>query len=93
VTFHHYFEKEEIGANVRLCTKLTLPPGVSIGSHRHDSEDELFVVTRGKGLLDDGDTQTLVEAGDTMLTRSGESHAISNCGNEDLEIVALIMCY
>ena len=93
VTFRHYFKKEEITAKTRLCAKLILPPGVSIGSHQHLEEDELFVILKGNGLLDDGKTQTPVSEGDAILTGKGEAHAIANTGNTDLEIVAIIMCY
>lgn len=93
VSIRHCFEKEEMKANVRLCSRLTLPPGVSIGTHRHENEDEVFIITAGTGVLDDGTTETPVQAGDAILTGKGESHAIRNCGDDDLEIVAMIICY
>ena len=93
VTIRHYFEKEEIRAKTRLCAKLILPPGAGIGAHRHDGEDEVYIVTRGSGVLDDGRSQTRVSEGDAVLTGNGESHAIRNDGRENLEIVAVIVCY
>jgi mannose-6-phosphate isomerase-like protein (cupin superfamily) len=93
VTVRHYFQKEEITAKTRLCAALTLPPGTSIGPHQHEGEDEVYIVTKGSGLLDDGKTQTSVTVGDAILTGNGESHAISNTGPTDLEITAVIMCY
>ncbi|MFC1451754.1 cupin domain-containing protein [Verrucomicrobiota bacterium] len=93
VTIVHCFEKEEISANARLCSRLILPPGSSIGTHRHEAEDEVFIVMRGSGLIDDGESQARVSVGDAVLTGRGESHAVRNDGTEDLEMVAVIMCY
>jgi len=93
VTFRHYFAKEEFGAAVRLCAKLTLPPGASIGAHQHKGEDEVYIVTKGSGLLDDGARKTRIVVGDSVLTGKGASHAVKNDGKEDLEIIAVIMCY
>ena len=93
VTFRHFFEKDAFKARVRLCTSLTLPPGASIGMHQHETEDELFVITRGTGMHNDGTGETRVSAGDATLTGRGESHAIRNDGKEPLEIVAIIVCY
>ena len=93
VTVRHFFQKEEITAKTRLCAALTLPPGASIGPHQHVGEDEVYIVTKGTGLLDDGITQTPVTVGDAILTGNGESHSISNTGATDLEIMAVIMCY
>jgi mannose-6-phosphate isomerase-like protein (cupin superfamily) len=93
VTIQHYFTKEEFTANARLCAKLTLPPGAGIGAHEHVTEDEVYLIVRGTGILDDGNTLERVSAGDAVLTGKGESHAIHNDGEEDLEIIAMIMCY
>jgi len=93
VTVQHFFKKEEITARTRMCSRLILPPGASIGLHKHEGEDELFVVTRGKGLIDDGQTREQVQAGDAILTGKGEAHAVINNGLEPLEIIAVIMLY
>ena len=93
VTIRHYFEKSEFKSSARLCARLILPPGAGIGPHRHDEEDEVYIVARGSGVLDDGITQTPVHEGDSVLTGRGESHSIRNDGKEDLEVIAVIMCY
>jgi mannose-6-phosphate isomerase-like protein (cupin superfamily) len=93
VTIRHYFEKGEFTSNTRLCARLTLPPGAGIGQHRHDGEDEVYIVIRGMGILDDGKTQTRIGPGDAVLTGNGGSHAVTNNGHEDLEMIAVIMCY
>ncbi len=93
VTIRHMFAKDEIRANSRLCARLVIPPGAGIGSHEHAAEDEVYVVAKGTGILDDGTTRTRIDVGDAILTGNGESHAVENDGNEDLEIIALIMCY
>ena len=93
VTVKTIFSAEEIKAKSRLCAKLTLPPGASIGVHEHLKEDEVYIITQGCGILDDGHTETVVSVGDAVLTGNGESHAIRNDGDSPLEIVAVIMCY
>lgn len=93
VTVQHLFKKEEITARSRLCARLTLPPGASIGPHQHEGEDEIYIITHGTGILDDGTNRTPVSAGDAILTGNGESHSIANNGDTDLELIAVIMCY
>ena len=50
VTVVHYFEKEEFGAKNRLCARLIIPPGAGIGEHKHEGEDEVYLVIKGTGL-------------------------------------------
>lgn len=93
VTITHFFEQAEFGSKTRLCAKLVLPPGTSIGEHKHDGEDEVYLVTRGSGVLCDGASESRVAAGDAILTGKGQSHSVRNDGAEPMEIVALITCY
>ncbi len=93
VSMRHLFPQDEFTAPVRLCAQATLPPGAGIGPHTHETEDEVYVILRGTGILDDGTTQTRVTAGDAILTGNGESHAILNDGEEPLELMAFIACY
>ena len=93
VTMRHYFKKDEFAAEARLCAHLLLPPGASIGSHQHSGEDEVYIVLRGSGILDDGIVPSRVSVGDSILTGRGESHAIRNDGAEPLELIAIIMSY
>lgn len=93
VTIRHFFKQNEIKAKCRLCSRLILPPGASIGPHTHEAEDELYIIERGIGILDDGRNKTKVEPGDAILTGNGESHSIRNAGNEPLELIAVIMSY
>jgi mannose-6-phosphate isomerase-like protein (cupin superfamily) len=83
-------EKEK---NIRLLAELTLPPGASIGSHRHEGETEYFLVLSGSGLVDDDGTERAVTAGDTIITGGGASHSVKNTGAGPLVMHAVIVTY
>ncbi len=93
IRIRHYFKQEEITAPCRLCAELVLPPGSSIGMHEHAGEDEVYIVLKGKGIIDLSGKETEVEAGDAILTGRGASHSIRNTGDIDLVITAVIMIY
>ena len=93
VTITHYFKPPEFIAPVRLCAKMTLAPGAGVGLHDHAAEDEVYVILAGQGLLDDGRVKTTVGAGDAILTGRGGQHAITNNGQENLEVMAFIATY
>ncbi len=91
VKIEHFFdEKNELDNLNRLCARLTLAPGSSIGFHHHENEAEVFIVVRGEGEVDDNGVKGFVKAGDAILTGFGAGHAIRSVGTENLELVALI---
>ncbi len=93
VTVRHYLKPEEMTARTRLCAEMTLPPGASIGAHEHVTEDEIYLVQRGKGKMTDGGKEIDIAPGDVILTGKGESHSIWNTGSEDLVVTAVIILY
>ena len=79
--------------NARLLSEVTLPPGASIGEHRHDSETEYYIILEGTGLVKDNGVDTPIKAGDVIVTGNGASHSIKNTGTEPLKLIAVIITY
>ena len=92
VKITHYFdEANELMSPTRLCAKLELEPGASIGFHTHENEEEMFVVLAGHALVDDNGVEKEVSAGDTILTGNGAGHAVKSLGPETLQMLAVIV--
>ena len=86
-------EETELKANNRLFAKLILPPGTSIGFHKHENEEEVFVVLKGQAEMDDNGKKEILNPGDTILTADGAGHSVKSVGDTDLEMMAVISCY
>ncbi|MBQ1955835.1 MAG: cupin domain-containing protein, partial [Clostridia bacterium] len=48
-------------------------------------------VAAGKGTFNDNGTEYTVSEGDVCVTSSGFGHSIACCGDETLELIALII--
>ena len=78
------------------CSRLTMMswldinPGVSVGRHPHNGNFESYIVFEGTGRVWDNDSFESVEAGDLLLTSSGEQHSIENTGSTTLRVLAFI---
>ena len=95
VLVEHLFLQNEIRAKCRLCSVLKLEPLSSIGLHKHEGEDELFLVLRGSAvLIDEKGTKTFLSEGDAVLTGNGEAHSLVNENSQNVaEVLAVIMQY
>ena len=70
---------------------LTLPPGASIGVHKHDDNEDVYIIISGQGIFTDSDgKESEVKAGDITIARPGQSHALKNVGEEPLVFLDLI---
>ena len=94
VLIEKYWDPEtELNANNRLFAKLILKPGASIGFHKHENEEEVFVILKGVAEADDNGTVSTLYPGDTILTGNGAGHSIKSIGEDTLEVLAVISCY
>ncbi len=92
--FYHLWNKgTELNPNTRLCAKIVLEPGCSIGYHVHEKEDEIYYVLSGTAECNDNGNVIILQPGDSTLTRSGEGHSIVCKGPGKLEVLAVIVAY
>src|SRR5918994_796449 len=66
--------------------KRALKPGSGIGYHEQ-TEDEIYYVLSGRGVMTLDGKEHEVGPGTAILTRPGSSHGIKQTGNEDLVIL------
>jgi mannose-6-phosphate isomerase-like protein (cupin superfamily) len=93
-TIEHFFRKGEFGGeHFRACARLILPPGAGVGPHAHEGEDEAYLIVKGRGRVTDAGVTSEVSAGDAILTGRGNTHSITNTGDDTLEAVAIIVTY
>ncbi len=90
VTITHLFDKESMLKKSRMCAKLTLPKGASIGVHDHVVEAEMYIIISGSAVVTENGKEYVLDAGEAMFTGNGDNHSIENKGDEDLVLYAVI---
>lgn len=58
--------------------------------HTHAGQDKLYYVVEGQGIVRVGDDETPVSAGDLVLAKADEPHALRNPGPERLVVMAVM---
>ncbi|MDO4658727.1 cupin domain-containing protein [Kingella sp. (in: b-proteobacteria)] len=76
---------------IREIGWLTLPAGASIGLHKHENNEDVYLIVEGKGTFIDGNgKETPVAAGDVTIARPGQSHALKNTSKKPLVFINFI---
>ena len=78
-----------LNARIDTLARATLAPGAEVGYHVHDTDAEAYYFLSGVGEYNDGESTTLVGAGDVTFTPRGEGHGVKNVGEGDLVFLAL----
>lgn len=66
-------------------------PGGSIGTHRHDTSDDLNYILSGEGKAICDGTEELLSEGVCHICKKGSEHSIINTGTEDLVLLTIVV--
>jgi len=79
------------GSAIKVIAINRIPPGASIGRHRHENEEDCYFCLSGKGIVSDNGVEHPFVPGSLQITRHGETQAIRNSGDEDLVVFVFLI--
>ena len=83
---------QDFRTNWGFVAHCVVPPGASVGYHRHDVIEETYIIMAGSGRMTVDDETEEVHVGDAIPNRLGGSHGIYNHTQEDLEMLVMAVC-
>lgn len=89
VTLEHFMDIQMANGAGRLFALTTIPPGSSVGLHKHVGDSEVYYILEGKALVNDNGTEITIGPGDLNFCPDVNSHAIENIGTKDLKYIAI----
>lgn len=83
---HRPFSSDAFEGPWNFVDYAVLPPGTSIGNHRHGDNEELYLVLEGSGTMHIDGSDFKVESGSIVLNRRGGTHGLRNDGDGPLRL-------
>ena len=78
----------QFGSTNLAITWVEGQPGSEQPVHEHPSQEQVYVIVRGRGVMRVGDEEREVEAGTLVLVPPRTGHSIRNTGEEPLVFVS-----
>jgi mannose-6-phosphate isomerase-like protein (cupin superfamily) len=87
VRYRRALPPEVFFTNWSYVDHLVIPPGASLGKHRHEGVEEFFYVIAGDGSAQVKDETAAIRKGDAVPVFLNEPHAFVNNSSADLELM------
>lgn len=84
---HRVYARGAGGRGAEFIDIAVLPPGTSIGRHRHGADRETYIVLSGSGLMYRDGEEFRVGAGDVVVNRPYGEHGLLNDAERDLQLL------
>ena len=68
----------EFATKMQFLHYTVLPPGTSIGSHKHGDDEEFYIILEGSGEMEVGGAKHNVSAGDVIINEPFGTHGLRN---------------
>ena len=89
VDLYEIWGDSDFRSNVDFIDRVVVPPGSTIGFHRHDENEEMYIVLEGKGLMKIENEETPVSKGDMILNPMGGRHGLVNNSSENIDLLVI----
>jgi mannose-6-phosphate isomerase-like protein (cupin superfamily) len=86
ILFRRLLAAADFEAPCNFVDYAVLPPGASIGRHRHGENEELYLVLEGEGTMHLDGRELPVRAGHVVLNRRGGEHGLVNTSSRPLRL-------
>lgn len=87
VALFRAYERAADSPLVDLIHFVVVPPGATIGHHRHRDDNEHYVITQGTGVMHIDGCRIQVARGDVVANRPFGEHGLVNDSDEDLHVI------
>jgi mannose-6-phosphate isomerase-like protein (cupin superfamily) len=91
VELYEIWENSDFKSNIDFFDRVVVPPGSTIGFHKHGENEEMYIVLEGKGLMKIEDDEVTVGKGDMILNPAGGRHGLINNSCENIDILVIQM--
>ena len=89
VDLYEIWGNSDFRSNVDFIDRLVVPPGSTVGFHKHGKNEEMYIVLEGTGLMKIENEEIAVVKGDMILNPMSGRHGLVNNSSEDIDLLVV----
>ena len=86
IQFRRLLTGKDFAGPIEFVDFTVIPPGSTIGIHRHDGNEEIYLIAAGRPRVAVDGEETRLKRGSIAVVHSGQTHQLLNDTSDDVEI-------
>ena len=87
VELYELWENADFESNIDFIDCVVVPPGSTIGFHKHGRNEEMYIILGGTGLMKIEESDISVLKDDMILNPDAGSHGLTNNFDGNIEVL------
>ena len=83
------FQTEKLQGTWHFIEYLVVPPGVTIGEHRHGANEEIYFILEGHARMKINGQEYEVKPGDFIVNHAGWEHGLRNESANEVKLLVI----
>ena len=83
------FRREDFKGAWDFALRVNMPPGTSMGLHKHGEDEEMYIILSGEVLMTIEGEEQRVGKGDMILNKPHGTHGLLNDSEQVLELLII----
>ena len=89
IEFRRLLDQSEFSSPIDFVDFTIIPPGSTIGMHRHVGNDEIYIIVAGRPLVAVDGNERRLDPGAIAVVRSGQTHGLINDSSDEVKIFVI----
>ena len=89
VELFEIWQNSDFESNIDFIDRVVIPPGSTIGFHKHGENEEMYIVLEGTGSMKIEDEEVAVKKGDMILNPASGRHGLTNNSDKNIDLLVL----
>ena len=89
IAFRRLLDESDFSSPIDFVDFTIIPPGSTIGTHRHVGNDEIYFIVQGRPRVAVDGNERRLEPGAVAIVRSGQTHCLVNDSSDEVKILVI----
>ncbi|NQV47899.1 MAG: cupin domain-containing protein [Rhodospirillaceae bacterium] len=89
VDLYEIWAGPDFKSNVDFMDRVVVPPGSTVGTHKHGNNEEMYIVLDGRGTMTVDGKPVAIKKGDMILNPAFGEHGLVNDSGSDIDLLVI----